>query len=753
MNKTTADVWRGARWIWRQGGAGSDEYVDFLCRFDGVAIGDWRLNISADSDYNVYINGVMAAFGQYADYPARKVYDSVPVTQYIRAGANRMVVRVWHYGVDSQTYVRGEAGLIFSLERDGESVCTSSAATLSRLSHDYVSGRCHSITPQLGLTFCYDSTRDDGYLLDCDSDFTLSAEQTERALPEMLRPIEKLRLDDRLPYRIVSLGAYRVCGSDARASLATHDSDGAVVSETPSDRHTAAERMRDARLLPGCVEISGGRMLRPDGADGIYVVVDVGVETAGFLTLELTVPTSTRIDIGYGEHLRGGVCPAVIGKRNFCAEYIASPGRNSYMNAYRRFGGRYFQIFVPAAWLTLEYLGISPTIYPVRDRGARPADPRRRRIYDVCVNTLRQCMHEHYEDCPWREQALYTMDSRNQMLCGYYAFGEYAFPRASLELISQGVRSDGLLSLCYPAGLDYPIPAFSLVYFIQMREYAEYSGDLTLARQLYPVLSRLMRTFTDRVTEEGLVPNFGGLWNFYEWSRGMSGARETENRTEAPLNALLVLALESLAAICERLSDGAAGLRAVAQDGGKREIAADSADTPCADARLWREIAAGVRRAVKTHFYDEIAGLFRTSRESGEFSVLTNALCLLCGTADDVDKSHILKIVADNGGEILQNVTCDSQTPAKVTPATLSMNCFRFDALLREDRCRYGVHILAELDRVYGYMLDMGATSFWETINGAADFGGAGSLCHGWSALPIYYYSVLDSSMTFGGKL
>ncbi len=728
MNKTTADVWHGARWIWRQGGAGDDEYVDFLCRFDGVATGDWRLKISADSDYNVYVNGVLAAFGQYADYPARKVYDSVPVTQYVRAGHNRMVVRVWHYGVDSQTYVRGEAGLIFSLERDGETVCTSSAATLSRLSHDYVSGRCHSITSQLGLTFCYDYTRDDVYLLDCDSDFAPSAEQAERALPETRRPIEKLRLGDRLPYCIVGLGAYCLCDRDARASLDTPDSNGADNSKAPNDRRTAAERMRDVRLLPGSVEIAGGRMLRPDGADGIYVVVDVGVETAGFLTLELTVPTAARIDIGYGEHLRGGVCPVVIGKRNFCAEYIASPGRNSYMNAYRRFGGRYVQIFVPAAWLTLEYLGISPTTYPVRDRGTRPADPRRRRIYDVCVNTLRQCMHEHYEDCPWREQALYTMDSRNQMLCGYYAFGEYAFPRASLELISQGVRPDGLLSLCYPAGLDYPIPAFSLVYFIQMREYAEYSGDLTLARQLYPMLSRLMRTFTDRVTEEGLVPNFGGLWNFYEWSRGMSGARETENRTEAPLNALLVLALDSLAAICERLSD-------------------------VADALLWREIAAGVRRAIKTHFYDEAAGLFRTSRESGEFSVLTNALCLLCGAADDVDKNHILKIVADNGGETLQNVMCGDRKAAKVTPATLSMNCFRFDALLREDRCRYGVHILAELDRVYGYMLDMGATSFWETINGAADFGGAGSLCHGWSALPIYYYSVLDSSMTLGGKL
>ena len=39
-------------------------------------------------------------------------------------------------------------------------------------------------------------------------------------------------------------------------------------------------------------------------------------------------------------------------------------------------------------------------------------------------------------------------------------------------------------------------------------------------------------------------------------------------------------------------------------------------------------------------------------------------------------------------------------------------------------------------------MLDMGATTFYETEEGASSFGGAGSLCHGWSALPIYYLNL-----------
>ena len=37
-------------------------------------------------------------------------------------------------------------------------------------------------------------------------------------------------------------------------------------------------------------------------------------------------------------------------------------------------------------------------------------------------------------------------------------------------------------------------------------------------------------------------------------------------------------------------------------------------------------------------------------------------------------------------------------------------------------------------------MLFQGATTFWEDEDGEAAFNGAGSLCHGWSATPLYLY-------------
>jgi hypothetical protein len=80
----------------------------------------------------------------------------------------------------------------------------------------------------------------------------------------------------------------------------------------------------------------------------------------------------------------------------------------------------------------------------------------------------------------------------------------------------------------------------------------------------------------------------------------------------------------------------------------------------------------------------------------------------------------------------------------ELTPCTLSMLSFKYDALLKQNGERYSAYVWRDIDENYGYMLSEGATSFWETMKGWRDFDNAGSLCHGWAALPVYYYSLLD---------
>ena len=40
-------------------------------------------------------------------------------------------------------------------------------------------------------------------------------------------------------------------------------------------------------------------------------------------------------------------------------------------------------------------------------------------------------------------------------------------------------------------------------------------------------------------------------------------------------------------------------------------------------------------------------------------------------------------------------------------------------------------------------MIDYGSDTVWETLDGAKAFGNAGSLCHGWSAVPVYIFHKL----------
>ena len=79
-------------------------------------------------------------------------------------------------------------------------------------------------------------------------------------------------------------------------------------------------------------------------------------------------------------------------------------------------------------------------------------------------------------------------------------------------------------------------------------------------------------------------------------------------------------------------------------------------------------------------------------------------------------------------------------------PTTLSMACFKYDALLKVNRDKYADTILNIIEDQYSVMLEAGSTTVWEDFLGESAYDGKGSLCHGWSALPVYYFHLLCGS-------
>ena len=101
------------KWIWTSKSAMPDEYGEFYTEFE-YHTGSAKLAISADSNYAAYINGKLAAFGQYADFPYDKIYDEVDVTEYCVSGKNSLAIVVWYIGVNSTSvYALGRAALMF----------------------------------------------------------------------------------------------------------------------------------------------------------------------------------------------------------------------------------------------------------------------------------------------------------------------------------------------------------------------------------------------------------------------------------------------------------------------------------------------------------------------------------------------------------------------------------------------------------------------------------------------------------------
>lgn len=201
-------------------------------------------------------------------------------------------------------------------------------------------------------------------------------------------------------------------------------------------------------------------------------------------------------------------------------------------------------------------VGIRPLNYHFSgDADFHCSDHLHNRIFETAKHTLRCCVHQHYEDSPWREQALYAFDSRSQMLFGYYAFGEMEQPKASLRLLALSQREDGLLELCAPGRIPVVIPSFSLMFIIALEEYCRYSGDIAFGEELLPTAQKILECIQNHV-RHGLVWNFPEpcYWNFYEWTPLLDAEPIFREETlspsaEAPMQLMYILAMQRMCKI------------------------------------------------------------------------------------------------------------------------------------------------------------------------------------------------------------
>ena len=424
-----------AQFIWHPDGYAINETMEFHKEITITAPLHCRMLIHANSHYALYINEQFVANDQFPDYEHSRVYDELDISAFLIPGVNTLSITAYCQGEDSSTYRAYPAELAFVIYEDSHIIAVSDETTTVRRDIRYASSGVSKVSGQLSYSFDYDSTLVPG-------EFMPSA-VSGPCCPMQPRPIQKLHLDPPEPADLISIG---------------HFSD-------PSPIQNYAERMQKAAIIsavppqPISIPCSDGVALSNN-----WVLIDLRKEQTGYLILDVDLPCETDILIGWGEHLEDLRVRTSVGGRCFAARFRGKAGRNTFFYPIKRLGLRYLQLHVYAEAFTLYYAGVSSSRYPLSTTNLFTcADQLHSQIYRTSLRTLQGCMHEHYEDCPWREQALYTMDSRNQMLCGYYAFEEYDFAKASLKLIGLSLRPDHLLELTSPARVSITIPSFSAI--------------------------------------------------------------------------------------------------------------------------------------------------------------------------------------------------------------------------------------------------------------------------------------------------
>ena len=659
-----------AKWIWIDS-TSNNQYADFVCDFDYQS-GEAFLAVSSKTDYAVWLNGQYVHSGQYGDFPEMKSVDVLPITSLLKPGKNRLSLIGWSLNENTFTRIADGHGVIFEIVVDGRSIVSSDEQILARESREYISGNTYLLTPQLGPIYEYVFSEDwkcissplDGFapatLVDDDARF-------------FKRPVKRLTTCNIENAKTITRGSY-----------VGHSSD------------DLSECLQKAYLSKS--DERGNVFTADENADGVYFIVDLQKESSGFLHFHFETESPCNVYVTFGEHLTDLRVRHKIARRNFLLIHKNLNGNCSFTSYLRKIGCRYLQFFITTKKVTVLSATLISTIYPQKMRKLRCKDPLLHEIQNTAVNTLVQCMHEHYEDCPWREQAQYGMDSFIQILSGFYAFKNKEFVAASLRLFGHELNAHGFLNITTPCRVDGFIPVFSLAFILGVCAYTDFYHDLSVFKDVKSNIRSILENFLSYMDKNGVVKQIDA-WNFYEWTDGLHHYDQKDSY-HAPLNFFLVKTLRDIAVLFQKTGD--------------QELA-----------EKYRKLSAKLRRTAHKLFWDEEKKLYVSycfENRGEHYAEYTQSVAIFTGIPNKKQAERLCKTLT---------------TKNDLIKVSLSNYLFKYCALLNTSE-RYRNFVVDEIKRVWGKMLFAGATAFWETEQGESDFGNAGSLCHGWSALPLY---------------
>jgi len=175
--------------------------------------------------------------------------------------------------------------------------------------------------------------------------------------------------------------------------------------------------------------------------------------------------------------------------------------------------------------LTFLKFNYKETGYPLDVKTyVKTSDESLNSIWDISLRSLKRCMHETYEDCPFYEQLSYAMDTRSQILFTYSISADDKMARRTIDDFHRSLRYDGLTLACYPSMVPNVIISFPLYYILIIHDHMKYFGDRDFIEKYLPTIDAILAFFNRNKNNRGLVGKTGGnvghdiYWSFIDWS-------------------------------------------------------------------------------------------------------------------------------------------------------------------------------------------------------------------------------------------
>lgn len=702
----------------------SDQYRIFRKKF--IIDSDTRqvfLDIAANTTFCATINGIRLPIQQLADFPGDISVSRHDITSLLTPGENIFSCEVHFVGADFFTCFAGNAFLCAEIHDNKQVFTATDNSWKWCVSPDMQSGLNCRVSPQLGWVFCKDARKsiaweqisfdDSAWSHAVYVDNWKNWKMSLRRVPQLTEtPGNDLQCIPQFGYLLRTKEGETFAVSAFQDFLSPRRPEEFFVLDGPAPNRVWAKRGVDLKLKPV-----------PFDVDGCYLLIDTGREQVGFLDIDITAPDGAVIDICHGEHLEDGRVRSRIGVRNFTDRLISKAGRNRLFYNHRRLGMRYIELHITncsGGDIILHYAGITRLELPLPQQSTFECPDRSiQKLNELSYDTLKLCMHEHYEDCPWREQALYAYDSRNQMLYGYCIWGNYNFAAVSLDLLGKSFDGKDYIELIAPGKSGLTIPIFTMVWITAIYENSLYSGNCELAEKYLSQIDTIIDSALERTIDD--VPDLyhtgsgKRIWNFCEWNGKLS---RLEGHPQSAYNIYLFEALNSAAKLHNLFGNTARQTQLLAK-------------------------AQKIGKAVEEYFYNSSKGFYAASRhlEKGEDADFEMNNDINCDTEDIFDEGyeHIQQIMLANDlvPEEKKAALIENILSGKLRRIDLSAFCYLISGMMKsgaETRRR-----LAELiPEPFEYMLHNGATSLWETDKVFDTFGG-GSLCHAWSSVMPYF--------------